>query len=53
MPWVTCVALTQVSVLPLLTEAVTTRLDLGWRLAALYYALKEEKERKFQSHFQP
>lgn len=47
---VTCVALTQASILPLLTKAVTTRLDLGWTFVALYYVLKEE--RKFQSHFQ-
>lgn len=49
---VTCVALTQVSILPLLTKAVTTQLDLGWTLIALYYVLKEEKERNLQSHFQ-
>lgn len=48
---VTCVPLTQVSILPLLTKAVTMQLDLGWTLVALYYVLKE-KERNFQSHFQ-
>lgn len=49
MSQVTCVALTQASILPLLTKAVTTQLDLGWTFVALYYVLKEE--RKFQSHF--
>lgn len=46
--------LIQVSILPLLTKAVTTRLVLHWTLIVLYYVLKKNQpnkpERKFQLH---